>query len=95
MFQVTMAGVTFAFLAFVLTVAQAAVMYTNNVTFDGGNYKLYYTYKAEEDRLYFKVKANATGWVGLGFSDKNTTMMNLDCVVGGVYGNTSYIMVSE
>ena len=71
----------------------AAVRYSNKTSFDGGKYVLSWFYNANDDSLYLKAVVEATGWVGLGFSDQNTGMKNLDVAVGGVSGGTGYLKV--
>ena len=70
------------------------VVHCNQETFGGGKFTLSWSYNASDERLYFKVVAETSGWVGLGFSDQNEGMKNLDCVVGGVSAGTGYLNVS-
>ena len=72
-----------------------AVVYNsrNQETFFDGKYKLNWAFDATEERVYFKVEVNRTGYVALGFSDQGSYMMNLDCVVAGVCNGQPYIMV--
>lgn len=80
------------FVMYVLCLSSvAAVEYSDQTSFDGGNYTLSWLYNATDDILYFKAVVATPGWVGLGFSDLNMEMKNLDCAVGGVAGGSGYL----
>ena len=70
-------------------------MFQRNISFDGGNFNVYWSYNSTSDRLYFTLDVAATGWVGFGFSENMPSAMNgYDVVVGGVRNGDMYLKVS-
>ena len=69
------------------------MMYQNNASFDGGNFKVYWSYNSSADSLYLTVDVAATGWIGFGFSENTGGMMGYDVVVGGVGNGQMYLKV--
>lgn len=69
-------------------------IYQESVSFDGGNFKVYWSYNSTADSLYFKLDVAATGWVGFGFSQEmRSDMMGYDVMVGGVRNGQMYLKV--
>ena len=81
---------------FASTIAIAVAVNYQNSEILSSKYKFFWTYNTTEENLYFKVEVDASGWVGLGFSDTNSGMANMDCIVGGVFAGTlGYLNVSR
>ncbi len=53
--------------------------YAREATFDGGNYRLFWS--IEGDTLFMAIEAKAAGWVAIGF-DPSSVMANCDMVFG-------------
>lgn len=54
---------------------------------------MYWKFDSSTNELYFKLKARANGWVGLGLSNKNYHMVDMDVVIAGVKNGQGYIGV--
>ena len=54
-------------------------------------------YNLNTDTIHFKVQVTTTGWIGFGFTAKNTTdMEDIDIVIGGVMADgSSFLEVPE
>lgn len=72
----------------------APKIFQRNASFDGGNFKVYWSYNSSVDSLYFTLDVKATGWVGFGFTKNKPSAMNgYDVVVGGVRNGDMYLKV--
>ncbi|KAK3754502.1 hypothetical protein QZH41_007026 [Actinostola sp. cb2023] len=72
----------------------AIVAYTHasELSMDGGNYVVKWTYMPLTQEIEFDVRAKATGWVGLGITKFNSGMKKMDIIVGGNYqGAMTYL----
>ena len=76
----------------------SSYIFSNTIIINNGTYNVSYNFNESADTLEFLVEANATGWVGFGFSlnASSTGMVGYDVAVGGVLSNgTGYLRVSE
>ena len=70
--------------------AECSYVFSNQLSFLGGNFNVSYNFNASSDTLEFLVEVRATGWVGFGFAENApNSMMNYDVAVGGVFPNGS------
>ncbi|XP_031570452.1 uncharacterized protein LOC116304803 [Actinia tenebrosa] len=95
------------FLSLLSGIINADVVYTNHTTMDDGKYKLWWTFNNATDTFYFKVEAEALGWIGFGITllYGEDWMMNgmdtYDALVAGVYtsnGSTyglDYLLINQ
>ena len=57
------------------------IMFTNKMFFDGGNFKVCWTYDKQYDMMHFKLDINGTGWVSFGFTTTPRKMNNYDVAI--------------
>lgn len=70
--------------------AECSYVFSNQLSFLGGNYNVSYNFNASSDILEFLVEVRATGWVGFGFAENApNNMRSYDVAVGGVFPNES------
>ena len=70
--------------------AECSYVFSNHLSFLGGNFNVSYNFNASSDTLEFFVEVRTTGWVGFGFAEEPSKgMMNYDVAVGGVFKSGS------
>ena len=86
-----MAILRFSLLALLsVAFAEGSYIFSNQLSFLGGNFNVSYNFNESSDTLEFLVEVNATGWVGFGFAEKApNNMTDYDVAVGGVSPNGS------
>lgn len=86
-----MAILRFSLLAFLIVAfAEGTYVFSNQISFQGGNFNVSYNFNESSDTFEFLVEVNATGWVGFGFAEKApNNMTDYDVAVGGVFPNGS------
>ncbi|XP_031564418.1 uncharacterized protein LOC116299842 [Actinia tenebrosa] len=72
------------------TIAPSNV-YNKQLSFNNGDYLVFWKFDSNTNELFFKLVVKATGWVGLGFSQQNSGMANLDIVVANVSAGQGFI----
>jgi hypothetical protein len=65
------------------------------MAFNNGNYYVFWKYDSSTSEIFCKLVVKATGWVGLGFSNTNTAMSDMDVVIAGVSGGQGFIGVRK
>ena len=58
-----------------------------------GKMKLFWSIDWDAETVSFAVEAEATGWVGIGFSARSGQMIGSDVVIGWVKDNRGYLTV--
>lgn len=86
-----MAILRFSLLALLsVAFAEGSYIFSNQLSFQGGNFNVSYNFNESSDTFEFLVEVNATGWVGFGFAEKApNNMTDYDVAVGGVFPNGS------
>ena len=86
-----MAILRFSLLALLsVAFAEGSYIFSNQLSFLGGNFNVSYNFNESSDTLEFLVEVHATGWVGFGFAESApNNMTNYDVAVGGVFSNGS------
>lgn len=96
--EVAMAVLHVCLLSLFVVCTTSSYMFSNTIIINNGTYNVSYNFNESADTLEFLVEANATGWVGFGFSLNAgpTGMVGYDVAVRGVSSNeTGYLRVSE
>ena len=57
--------------------------------------ELFWTIDWDAETVSFAVKAETTGWVGIGFSSRSGQMVGSDVVIGWVKDNKGYLTVTN
>ena len=71
------------------------IVFENQMMFDEGRFKVYWTYDYPTDMLHFKVEVRTMGWVSFGFTTTPQGMNNYDIAVGWIDANgTAYLQVN-
>jgi hypothetical protein len=87
--------VSFLLLA-VLFCGAESIVYPHHLTLKENVFDVYWYANTTDDRLYFKVVANTTGWAALGLTtnEGSAHMKNYDIALGGVRnGSMTYLKV--
>jgi len=80
---------------FCLVVAAVTVVSCqNSLTLLNGDYKVEWKHLTATKEIQFTVTAKTTGYVGLGISNFNSEMKNVDIMLGKVVGGTPSVEVS-
>ena len=96
--EIGMAVLQVCLLSLFVVCTTSSYMFSNTIIINNGTYNVSYNFNESADTFEFLVEANATGWVGFGFSLNAgpTGMVGYDVAVGGVLSNgTGYLRVSE
>lgn len=75
-----------------------SISYSHRLTLKENVFDVHWHVNTTEDRFYFKVIANTTGWVGLAFTtnEGGEDMKNYDIALGGVRSNSEkYLKVYD
>jgi len=92
-----------AIISTLFSCVSGSIFFTNSASFDEGRFKANWTFHNESDSFYFRIEVEATGWIGFGITELNSSsvwmrdaMHSYDVVVCGVYGNNGsfYALVS-
>jgi hypothetical protein len=65
------------------------------LTFGKGDFIFSWKFDSSTKELVCKLEVKATGWVGIGFSDLQFWMRNMDVMIGGVREGRGYIGVRK
>ncbi|XP_031564421.1 uncharacterized protein LOC116299844 isoform X2 [Actinia tenebrosa] len=68
-----------------------SIVYDKEISFRNGIYRMFWKFDSTTNELFFKLRARANGWVGLGLSNKNRHMEEMDVVIAGVKDGHGYI----
>lgn len=81
-----------------VVVSAECISYSHHMKLKEDVFDVHWFVNTTDDRFYFKVVANTTGWVGLAFTTTEGAeeMINYDIALGGVRnGNETYLKVSQ
>jgi hypothetical protein len=65
------------------------------LNFKNGDYLLSWSFDSITSEILFKLVVKATGWIGLGFSNTNSGMSDMDVVIANVSGGQGFIGVRQ
>lgn len=56
-------------------------LFSQDKEFKEGGFKLNWNYNSTTNEVTFKITVNVTGWIGVGFSESNEDMEDMDIAI--------------